>query len=604
MLNEQKNIDSLFKNGLKNHEEEFSTSVWENISQKLAENATFSSQNTAQNSIDQLFNLGLANHEEEFSASVWENISQKLDENAAFSNQNTAQTSIDQLFKQGLANHGEEFSASVWENISQKLDENAAFSNQNTAQNASQTPIDLLFKNGLAQHEEAIPPFVWQNVAQNIDAYKTKRRLFYIRTLAASIAILLSFTAGLLFTNYEKDNFTALNEPENDIDLVEIPTTDIRHSIKELIHNVKKIETTKKLAQATFDNSQLSQDIDNLAYVSCKKPDVTLVLAQDVQVDLEAINKSKFSKASIIAQSRDTFGLQLTSKVMERKTYTTTATYNPNNYKLVPTSSNIELSKSKNKSAWFVGGYFSPVFSYRFAQTNADYAEPRRASADGITKEIQDKDFYDEKEQGTYSFASGISVEYKTKSRWALLSGIYITTLGQANGNISQDLITDIQQQTYIITTSAGSISVNDSHNFSAWKQPESQLLENKPQTVELLQNFEYVEVPLNLKYNFVNNISRVSVSFVAGISTNVLLKNRVFLQSETQKYEIGKTNNINKFIYNSNLGLGFAYKFGHKVYMNVEPSFKYSLVPLNKNYPIYYRPYYFTIFTGLSYKF
>jgi len=597
MLNEQKHIDSLFKNGLKNHEEEISPSVWLNIAQKLDNKTADSTQVESQVVIDQLFKHVLTNHEEEMSESVWQNIAQKLDENVISSSQN----SIDQLFKIGLANYEEEIPASVWQNISTNLDQNLQ---SETFSIDEANSIDLVFKNALSQHEEAVPAFVWQNVTEKIDANKKKRRLFYIRTLAASIAILLSFTAGLMFTNYEKENLAEFNVSESDIDLVEIPSTDISHSIKELVQNVKKAEASKRLAQAKFGDANLTENIDKLAYISSKNPDIQIITSCDMKLDLEEIDKNRFSKTNFTAQSRDTFGLLLVSSPMERKSFGTTAIYNPNNFELEQTSSNIDLKKAKSKAAWLVGGYFSPVFSYRFSETNSNYAEPRRASADGVTKEIQDKDFYDEKEQGTYSFASGISVEYKSKNRWALLSGIYITTIGQANQNISQALINDIQEQTYILTTSAGTISVNDNYNFSEWNQAETQLLESKPLTVELLQNFEYVEVPLNLKYNFVNNISRVSVSLVAGISTNVLLKNRVFLQSDTKKYEIGKTNNINKFIYNSNIGLGFAYKFGQKIYMNVEPSFKYSLVPLNKNYPIYYRPYYFTVFTGLSYRF
>ena len=523
--------------------------------------------------IDLLFREGLKNHEEGFSASIWDNIANDLDTN-------TETSSIDKLFKNGLENHEAQIPASLWANIESGLDEKVTTS-----------PIDSLFKNGLENHEEAVPPFVWNNVADGIKTNSKKKRLYIIRAIAASIAILLSFTTGLLLTDYGNNNITALNDTENSVDLIEIQNNDISISIQELVNNVKKKKPRKTLyADANLSASDFNENADYFTVIPAKELDFNVINSDSEIIEDEKLKSLLNSNNK--AQNKTEISKVIVSSVMHQKTYAATANYNKN----------FEIKKKKDQSGWIVGGYFSPVFSFRSAQTNESYSQPRRASADNVTKEIQTKDFYDEKEQGAYSFASGVNIEYKTKNRWALQSGIYITSLGQVTDNISQELVINAQQQNYIMTTSAGSISIND--NFADWEVATIQTVKEIPETVELLQDFEYLEIPMNVRFNVLDDNSRVSLDIIGGISTNVLLKNRAFLQDDNQKYEIGETNNINKFIYNSNIGLGVAYRFTEKISMNIEPSFKYSLVPLNKNYPIYYRPYYFNLFTGISYKF
>ncbi len=669
MLNEQKHIDFLFKNGLENQEVEISSSLWEKIVQKLDENALKLGENpnnlNENAKIDVLFSESLTDFESEVPESIWNAISQKLDEKAQNQIENVK---IDMLFSESLTNFESEVPENLWNTISQKLDENpknqienakidVLFSEsltdfesevpenlwnaisqkldekvQNPIENAKidvlfsesltdfesevpekiwnnisqkldnnltseaeKTSIDLLFKQGLENHEEAVPNFVWQNVSEKVSVNVRKKRMFLLRTIAASIAILLSFTSGLLFTNYEKNNLSENPKIKTIIEDNDLSNNQLDLPIEKLVSQVKKA-SAKKQKFNLERNLNYQNNFSTMARLEYKKQIFTVNSSQE-KINLEKLNKSKFSKENLLAQNRDTISL-ITSMKQEVKKYSTTRDYTENSTELT-----IKFKEKNTRNGWIVGGYFSPVFSYRFSEINSDFSELRRANADGVTKEIQNKDFYDENEQGTYSFASGVSLEYKTKSRWAVFSGIYKTTLGQTNGNIPENLVEEIQKKTYILTTSAGDISINNQHNFSNWQTNENEILQAK-QTIELLQNFEYLEIPLNVKFNLLQDYSKFSVNIIGGFSTNILLKNRVFLQSETQKYEIGTTNNINKFIYNSNLGVGVAYKLGKKMSLNVEPSFKYSLVPINKNYPIYYRPYYFTFFTGLSYNF
>ena len=71
----------------------------------------------------------------------------------------------------------------------------------------------------------------------------------------------------------------------------------------------------------------------------------------------------------------------------------------------------------------------------------------------------------------------------------------------------------------------------------------------------------------------------------------------------DNEKIQTGFTENIKPMIYNSVLGLGIAYEISKKVSINLSPTFKYSLSPVNTGSGLKYHPYSLSWFTGISYK-
>ncbi|NLO52227.1 MAG: hypothetical protein GX103_13845 [Bacteroidales bacterium] len=55
--------------------------------------------------------------------------------------------------------------------------------------------------------------------------------------------------------------------------------------------------------------------------------------------------------------------------------------------------------------------------------------------------------------------------------------------------------------------------------------------------------------------------------------------------------------------IYISVLGMGAQYAISSKISVNLAPTFKYSLTPVNTSNSLGYHPYSLSWFTGVSYK-
>ena len=449
--------------------------------------------------------------------------------------------------------------------------------------------IDRLFKDKLLAHEEEMPAFVWSNVSDALDKKGHAKKMHFWRAVAASVVVFISFTIGYYYTGIlpEKNHLSAQQIEE--IEQVQLMDENLNNSIKELVANVKGNSSLKNYKQNISTAKQDATDNSMNQTIRSKNAMIVLSVVNEKSKLPENFIQNTYKKHNFIEnENQPEEAILLKSSMMEANVYAQTDTYKP---------VNLDFAKVKTDS-WIVGGYFSPVYSYRVSEIiNPANDLKSLMEYDASTA---NKDSYDEFEKGTFSIASGLSVEYMNKNRWGIQSGIYLATLGQVTENVSDAVVQDMQNLNAVFSTSAGNIQVNKGQASSLNSNSPIDLADDK--SSDLLQNFEYLEVPLNIKYKLIDD--RFSMNVLAGLSTNILMKNRAYIQNDKTKYEIGRTENINQFIYSSNVGVGMQYGLTKNISMNVEPVFKYSLVSLNKDYPINYRPYYVTVFTGLTYKF
>jgi len=116
------------------------------------------------------------------------------------------------------------------------------------------------------------------------------------------------------------------------------------------------------------------------------------------------------------------------------------------------------------------------------------------------------------------------------------------------------------------------------------------------------IQNFDYIEIPLYLRYTLLD--SKFDVEMLGGFSSNLLVGNQTFMESNAGKSRIGSTRDMETMNYSGTLGLGLKYGLTKRVSLNVEPRVKYFLNSLNSNASVTYKPYTIGVFTGLSYEF
>jgi hypothetical protein len=219
----------------------------------------------------------------------------------------------------------------------------------------------------------------------------------------------------------------------------------------------------------------------------------------------------------------------------------------------------------------------------------------------------------------------GISVEYKPGKRWSLQSGVYYSGMGQSSGNssasssMSNDYAFANNGSKYFnapvnIDTKSSNITMNGTAGVIEFNGVPSQIvlgtnLEDKSMSnavlvsdARFIQNFEYIEIPVYLRYTLID--SRFDVEMLGGFSSNLLVGNQTFMESSEGKSLIGKTKDMEPMTYSGTLGIGIKYGLSKRIFLNVEPRVKYYLHSLNSSSSVTYKPYTIGVYTGLSYQF
>lgn len=116
-----------------------------------------------------------------------------------------------------------------------------------------------------------------------------------------------------------------------------------------------------------------------------------------------------------------------------------------------------------------------------------------------------------------------------------------------------------------------------------------------------LNQKFGYIEMPLELTYKILNK--KLGIDVIGGMSTMVLNRNEIYLQSQDLNLKIGEANNLNQVHFSGNLGLGLKYGLFKNLDARIEPIIKYQWNTFS-NDSGNFKPYIFGVYSGILYSF
>jgi len=116
-----------------------------------------------------------------------------------------------------------------------------------------------------------------------------------------------------------------------------------------------------------------------------------------------------------------------------------------------------------------------------------------------------------------------------------------------------------------------------------------------------LNQKMGYIEVPLELSYAVLDK--KFGIDIIGGVSTLFLNENEIQVISSGYTTNLGEANNLNKTHFSTNIGLGLRYRFFSAFEANFNPMFKYQMDTFSRN-DGNFKPYFFGLYTGLSFKF
>jgi len=494
--------------------------------------------------------------------------------------------------------------------------------------------IDNLFKDQLVGHKVAAPAGGWDRLQADLQPRKKHGAFFYIKLAAASLLLLIAFGAGYFLSKFNTDNTNlASSETEttipkqNDIisstpaeyqefenndnialsaqdeKTVDLSAPDNAYSPQpELAASNAEKNNNQNLADTERENNNpiaaqpktniLTPEEDNKSNKNRTEFNEEIIVDEEIAVVPKVENTAIETEISgdAIADAPDA---QFTEDELEKMT--------PEQLHLLLVGdtdfNDVTLAdnEAKTNPKWTVGGQLSPTYSYRNLTGDAFQAPDENI----------DQSYFNDNENGLTTIGGGISLAYNFNDRLSLGSGLYLSRIGQENNDVVAYDSPDSQYM-YKLASSSGTVTINPTRFAEALTPQAASVKDSIPGDYlvngTFVQNLDYLEVPLVLNYKVLNN--RFSINLNGGLSPGILVNNRSYFSVEDEKIQTGTTENIKPMIYNSVLGIGLGYDISKKVSVNLSPTFKYSLSPVNSgSRGINYHPYSISWFTGISYK-
>lgn len=470
--------------------------------------------------------------------------------------------------------------------------------------------IDQLFKDYLSGYKAPAPKGAWVRLQAEMQPKKTRLPLMYLRLAAAAILLLIAFSAGYFWSEFKNtDSSTLVSDmpiviqqeasPENVIQINSLQGT-TTESLENGIPGTSNKQITKtdagKIESAPLAQKALTPDVE-----SQKQPVVQNEMALSEKKEVLAETAFPDENAVVVTTVEEAKTDELANQIDQDKNTIEPEKMSPEMlHQLLVGNDEAYTDEFTPKSSkqpsqqWSVGAQFSPVYSYR------------NLSGDGFSTpdEQVDPDYFNNTENGLMAYAGGISLNYGFNDRLSLASGLYLSRIGQENDDV---VAFDSPDSPYLynLASSGGTVTINP----QKFEKVMVREIDNTKDSVPgdyivngtFIQNLDYLEVPLVLKYKMLQ--SKFSVNLSGGLSPGILVNNRSYFSVDGEKVQTGYTENIKPVIYNSVMGLGIEYSISTKLSINLDPLFKYSLSPINSNSGIKYHPYSISWFTGITYK-
>lgn len=464
--------------------------------------------------------------------------------------------------------------------------------------------IDELFRDKLLNYEQEPPVYILENILAGAAGARRKRKIVFWRLAGIAAAILLAFVAGWQL-NYMNSGtvlqpaiVSQSNTPETKSEI----TAKVAGETETAQNEIRKTQLTPETTSNTISNKNLIVASQMTYQEKETSPETTGNIQPDVINVLKPIKRlaqlfnqnDRFTnvlhKMKVGNTKNEQEELSIDQQIMEQ------------NQQMM-----LAQNETQKKGRWLVGAQVTPEYSISRSNHSQAYASNMINSSSANPVDL----------------GGGVSVEYKKGKRWSLQSGVYYSGLGQSSGNSShsngKDLAyagiasnnlntsvrIDANTSKMIMNSTAGVIEFkNIPFEIVMGTNMEDKSLASTViiSDARFIQNFDYIEIPLYLRYTVLD--SRFGVEMLGGFSSNLLVGNETYVESSSGKSLVGKTNDMEILNYSGTLGIGMKYGLSKRIFLNVEPRVKYYLNSLNSNSSVTFKPYTIGVFTGLSYQF
>jgi hypothetical protein len=431
--------------------------------------------------------------------------------------------------------------------------------------------IDLLFRNGLSDYEALPPSDVWEGIKP---AVAQPKRSFLFFRVAATAAVLVA--SGLITAMLVR------NIPSGSENISLPLVTDNSHV---LVKKENIVKPSQALAYQTLINGA---DVQS-AITDVKSPPIVTSLFSLPSPELYTSFVKNSPAREINRNSRQ--------GSMEKA-------YNPSYSDLVSDATVVVKENLPAKdNRWSVGAMVSPA-----------YYSSIDLSSNGASSDII------KSEEPAFSYAGGLTFAYNLNRRFSVQTGINYSSIGRhiegvtSYSGYGKYLDSKGESQFGVVTSSGtiksinGDIYLADNNSgakvMSVFTRDVFDPVKNNLSYISssLSQNFNYVEVPVVIKYKVIDR--NIGLKVIGGVSYNILVNNTAYTTSGGTRYYIGNTEGLSPVTLSSSLGMGMEYNFSGKLSLNLEPTFRYYITPLGGMAGSSIHPYSIGILSGISYKF
>ena len=428
--------------------------------------------------------------------------------------------------------------------------------------------IDKLFQEQLKNLESPPNERVWGTIEAKLK--KKKRRVIPFWLFPSTVASVL-ILALFLFPFSADENLIYKNNPDSVITIAPEKKTIIDNKIDTKINAVisnKNLPEKTLITQknSTFKNKKQQENrtiIKNKKELITPKEPATGIALNTHKINMDFVSVLKEPKLNIV-------------EILDKKLASQKIDIN----NLVASKKPLEVDE-KSKENWSVAPVFAVLQSNSFSDSS-----PINANLANSTK-------------GESSFSYGVQVAYKINKKWTIQSGIHLQEMNYSNNQIAVS-------SSSIINITATEFKNGDYFSFDGNSAENldlniNSLTNSVSSNGNLAQNYGYIEIPVEVKYNF-SNSEKIKTQLVTGFSSLFLNKNSLLLNSENLMTE-GKASNLNNINFSGNLGFDFNYLLNKNWSLNLNPMLKVQLNTFNQN-DNNFAPFFIGMYTGVTYKF
>lgn len=425
--------------------------------------------------------------------------------------------------------------------------------------------LDNLFKKALQDRSDEPPAYVWDKIRHQLDRRRTAR-IWWWRGIAA-VALIAAATGNWQLRN---------NQAPTKVSEIAIVISDT------VQHHLTSVFSIPSLIVASNESKQET----NLQTGRSDNPEVFC---------RESISPALALKTeTLVAIMNSTLGISLNNNNIRQDFIPLTsseAIRNNTEYQLLLSQKEVREEKLKEKIKIEFSGLFTPAYS------------SGKYSSD--IKNTRGNNYSQNQMDGLMNVGGGLRVAVAKGKRLSFQTGIFYSRMGQKTTDTyggARTLAYSLSNNDKRMATPLGNIKRRAT---TLPRTSEAMMLPsfNGEQTTETLEQiFGTVEIPLQVRYRLNNN--KVLFSIIGGFSGNFIVNNKVFMEVNDDREYIGSTEDIRDFNMSTDWGVGIECPITSKIKIMIEPGFKYYLQSLSRNEDIIFKPYLFTLSTGIGINF